>query len=237
MLTSNRETITPTRAAELLSTMERNRKASERIVAIYAHLMQSGDWCDDESTPLRFDEHGHLLDGQHRLLALIQSNQTRSFFVVRGIRASTQEVMDGGRARSLADALHLRGRANGANLAAEARYLITYERTGHFDVEGFVRATIPEALRYVEAHYDEMHVALGVGDGMQKAMRRGTAAWAALYVILSRINTTCAQRFFAGIETGEGLPSGSPILLLRQRQRLLYHELVEYSWKDSEVRG
>lgn len=67
--------VTPEIAKRWLTRNPRNRVARPATVARYARDMAAGKWHLDGS-PIRFDATGTLLDGQHRLAAIIESEAT-----------------------------------------------------------------------------------------------------------------------------------------------------------------
>jgi hypothetical protein len=72
-------TISPERALEiLLRAKPLNEIKPEKIQAI-SKLMATGKF--PTRLPIRFDRHGNLLDGHHRLAAVIESGKTIEFSV------------------------------------------------------------------------------------------------------------------------------------------------------------
>ena len=67
--------ISPEEAARFLEKNTNNRALTEQQVRYYAQQMKAGEWTYD-GQPIRFAEDGQLLDGQHRLTALVESNTT-----------------------------------------------------------------------------------------------------------------------------------------------------------------
>jgi hypothetical protein len=121
--------IGPAEASELLASQRHNRKIRTAKVEEFAGAMARGEWRLSNDA-LTVDRNGHLLNGQHRLRAVVQSGSTQPFIVMRGVTESTQETMDQGSRRSVADALTLRGDKNVARLGAMARHVFLYERDG-----------------------------------------------------------------------------------------------------------
>lgn len=65
------ETITPELAADLLSRNMKNRPVSQQRVRKYMAAMVAGKWLlNGEAIKISID--GRLIDGQHRLKAIIQ---------------------------------------------------------------------------------------------------------------------------------------------------------------------
>ncbi len=65
--------VTPEQAASWLTLNTQNRPLIERRVQHYAQIMQEGLWEADCSRPVQILNTGLLLNGQHRLTAVIQA--------------------------------------------------------------------------------------------------------------------------------------------------------------------
>lgn len=117
------ETITPRIAEEYLRFAGINRSISEPAVVRYATAMEKGQW--SLAQPIIFDQYGKLIDGQHRLAAVVRSGIPQRFNVLRGIDAIRH--MDAGRPRRPADVLHMMGYKNAPHLAAITRAVMFKE--------------------------------------------------------------------------------------------------------------
>lgn len=98
--------ITPVLAEHYLSKNTLNRNVSQRLVNKYAHDMESGSWMLNHQG-IAFYEDGSVADGQHRLLAVIQSGKTVSMMVTFGLKKPVATTIDGGRKRSLSDGIKI----------------------------------------------------------------------------------------------------------------------------------
>lgn len=83
-----------------------------------------GFWHFD-GAPIRFSDDGTLLDGQHRLHAIIQSNTTLDMLVVRGLKNETQATMDIGSVRQACNFFQMNGVKNATIVASMARGYIS----------------------------------------------------------------------------------------------------------------
>lgn len=80
-----------------------NRSLSIPHVERLARDMKAGAW-GDTPEPIAFDSNGRLIDGQHRLAAVVKSGVTICFWVATNCHLDAQKYLDAGRRRSLADA-------------------------------------------------------------------------------------------------------------------------------------
>jgi hypothetical protein len=125
------ETITPEYAIEVLETKNpRNRTVSEGIVQAYATDIKNKKWLTTHQG-IAFDEKGNLIDGQHRLWAVVFANQEVEMNVTRdipmktvrnGIEVYTMDTIDRNRPRTMGQQMSLcHGIANPNNMAAACR--------------------------------------------------------------------------------------------------------------------
>lgn len=72
----NRElvTINVQKASELLSKNFNNRELRPKNVAYFVDLIKSGEWQATKANCIQIDTAGNLINGQHRLNAIVQCN-------------------------------------------------------------------------------------------------------------------------------------------------------------------
>lgn len=117
--------VTPEKAAAWLHNNFRNRPMSDDVVAAYARDMKDGRWVPTHQG-IAFNDRDELIDGQHRLQAIIRSGVTVRMMVTFGLASTisgsemtTMDAVDRGRPRSVADQLRIQhGMKNGAAIAA-----------------------------------------------------------------------------------------------------------------------
>jgi hypothetical protein len=79
-----------------------NRNISLKNVAHLAAQIRNGSWYENPQ-PVVFSVCGRLLNGQHRLQAIVQADMPAKMAIVLDADPATYEVMDTGNKRSLAD--------------------------------------------------------------------------------------------------------------------------------------
>lgn len=121
------EKIGPDEAAALLTTNTGNRKLRKDRVENYASAMEAGRWMLTGEA-IKVDTTGRLLDGQHRLAAVIKSGATIEAVVCRGLGEETFKVLDSGMARTVGDAFGTMGKVNGNVIAATVNLVLAYEQ-------------------------------------------------------------------------------------------------------------
>lgn len=129
------ETITPQLAEIYLGKNTHNRNINKRVVDKYASDIKMGFWHFD-GAPIRFADDGTLLDGQHRLHAIIQSGSALDMLVVRGLTKETQATMDIGSVRQASNFFQMNGVRNSTIVASMARgYLCMKNNINSFYVD------------------------------------------------------------------------------------------------------
>lgn len=72
--------VTPDKAKSILALMPRNRKINNERVKSLSKIMMSGGWNENHPQGLIFNKSGNLIDGQHRLYAVIESGKAIQFY-------------------------------------------------------------------------------------------------------------------------------------------------------------
>lgn len=116
------ETVTPAVAQAWLNANKTNRKLRDGIVEQYAADMKAGNWTRC-TAPIAFYEDGDLADGQHRLWAVVESDTSQQFTILRGLDRASGLNIDTGLARSIVDNGRISGLDQGLSyeLVATAR--------------------------------------------------------------------------------------------------------------------
>lgn len=212
--------ITPEDAAELLESNTFNRTLRPGKVSQYSNDMKAGRWKMD-GAPIRFAWTGKMLDGQHRLWAVIEAGVPVEFLVVRGLEPDSQDVMDSGAGRKASDALLLHGYHNVNNLSSVIRMCILFENTSLPPSSRFnVRNQVSNAqiIDYIDKHPD---VVEDVNEVLfyRNRMDVPVSVMGFVFRQLKKISEEDAKIFLHKVATGEALEYGDPILALRSRLR------------------
>ena len=111
------ETITPEMAREYLKANVVNRKLNNRTVDLYVDQMVKGLWIMNGEA-ISFTIGGALVNGQHRLNAIIKYGKPVAFLVVRGCDENSFSTCDSGRNRTTGDVFSIKGINNNISMAA-----------------------------------------------------------------------------------------------------------------------
>lgn len=204
--------VTPELAERWLKRNLKNRNVRPQTVARYARDMKAGKWHLD-GTPIKFSADRVLLDGQHRLAAIIESGATITTAVVVGIDPTAQAVMDTGRARTAADMLAINGEKNTTTLAAAARFGLEVERN---DFNHNSEYSHEEVAAYVEANKD-LRYAVEFTHNLARKTDCPPAVAAYAFMIQARIDAFAAANFWVAASGKVGLASGDPVIAMTNR--------------------
>jgi len=147
-------TVTPKQAQEWLEGNVDNRKLREARVVQLSRVLERGEW-ELTGDAIVFDEYGTLLNGQHRLSAVVVTGISARFVILRGVPAKAQEVMDQGLARSLGDQLMRRGIPYYGNVSGALFWLHRLNYAEATGVAHYAEPALRPSLRQLLALYDQ----------------------------------------------------------------------------------
>jgi hypothetical protein len=211
--TVGRMMVTPNMATEWLEHNNRNRHIRQSHVDGLASQIKHGRWKFDGAT-IRFDADGNILDGQHRLWAVIESGEPIDTFVVQGLDSDVFPVIDTGVIRTKADVLSRLDLAQQERqtAATAVSWILRYRarkcqsslKVTNKQVFDFVSNT-PSLLRSVNfAHqfrYQERLLSCG--------------AICFLHFLMAKKDKRLADEFFSGVFYGNDLTVDTPMFFLR----------------------
>ena len=219
--------VTPEIALAWLDRNDQNRALSRDTAKVLSAEMSNGYWRENGESVV-FDRAGILIDGQHRLQAVLNSGHTYRVPVITGIEAEARPTVDTGKKRSGAANLQMAGEKNGAVLSSA---LIMWRGYAARDARAMThpasrepefRTSIPRIMEYV----DEV-------PGIREAVSESLALRAAgpgrafvpssevalvwLAIVASGASKSRAKEFLGCVLSGFNLTEDSPIVGLRRR--------------------
>lgn len=203
------EEVSPTKAAMWLQANKSNRPARRSRVTKLAQLIRSGRFRLNGEA-IKFGRSGRLLDGQHRLMAIVLADMPVKCFVIWDLDESVFPTLDRPTVRTVADALN---EPNAKALAAALSMLVAYKRNG-IDVNGWKRLEPDEALQMLP-QFPALPESVVAGAGMPRALGISRTVAATAHYLFAEKDREAANNFIERLRTGEGLMSGDPILDLR----------------------
>lgn len=207
------ERITPKAARDLLAHNGHNRNLRMPRVKELSGAMRRGEWeLNGETIKVARDE--TLLDGQHRLQAIVDSGVTISTVVVRGLPTIAQDTVDTGRRRRLADTLTLAKHPDANALAATLNVLHRHRHEQRIDFSRRTAPTPQQALALLDAN-PAIHQSVRVARRVTKKIGGPVGVFGALHFEFRLVDADSAGTFFECLENGAELSRSDPALHLR----------------------
>jgi hypothetical protein len=160
--------------------------------------MRRGDWQANGATVV-IDSQGRMIDGRHRMLAVIEADMPIDFLVVTGIDSQAQLVIDTGKSRSLEDHLHIHEVPNARHAASATRFLWEYEH-GVLQWRGDIMKrpypTLPQLAALYEKRAGDLQDGVAQAQSVFKTVRMSKAMLAGIWPVLSSIDFEDASEFY-----------------------------------------
>lgn len=201
--------MTPELASHYLSNNPSNRPINQAHVNLLAAMMSNSQWALNGET-IVVSSTGRLLDGQHRLAAVVKYGGSVPMLVASGALDAAFGTIDIGTKRTVGQICGMNGVPNAKMVAGAAAILF---RMFHGSLS--TMAVPAPCILEVVARYPELPA------WSNKARRAviSSASLLAACVYLDAIahRADLAERLIDGLKTGADLARGNPVLALRNR--------------------
>lgn len=238
-VTTDIELITPDKAKEYLAHNTNNRNLRTAHVQKLAGDIKHGRWVYNGAT-IVFNGDGTLLDGQHRLAAIIEAGTPVPITVVRGVAKSAMPTIDANVARTASDAINLTGASYAHRIAAAARMLITLKEGRNVSQR---KMSNSEILEFLNKH-PMLAEAAAESDAARVMPGSIVAAWFYLAKYVSKMPME-AEEALSVLVSGAPKYQNDPIHIYRERiikmpagmkshhkQRLFLTWTLAAAWND-----
>jgi hypothetical protein len=211
-------TITPTVATTWLKCNHNNRPVRKRHVAFLAREILLGNW-QLNGQPIVIGEDEQVLDGQHRLFAIIESGKAVQSLVVYGITPDAFRTIDTGAVRTGADALALHfpevnsTTISSSSVAVQWCHLLEQQTLSRSTQRG--RLSNTDIIEYIKQHPSVMTCSEQLQDLPREGRPMSLGPAVALYEMFGRKNQEKATTFMRRLFTGEELVRSDVEYLLR----------------------
>lgn len=216
------ETITPDLARRYIDSQVENRNVREARVKQWAQDMSRGEF-PATAQPIMFDTAGRLIDGQHRLHAIILADIPVDLMVARDVPAEHRRYIDGGAPRTAADVLHMQhGLFNRNEIVAAAKLVLLYHSAPDKTWRGTSQqpskqSVVDEVIKNIDVYE------VAAREGRRATSTTGSGRWltkssfAALSILVGRYSNFSELwlEFHDGVSTGANLSLADPRLALR----------------------
>jgi len=223
-ITTSIETITPEIAKQYLGTNADNQRNLTKTHMIHlAQQMNAGQWILN-GEPIIFSNDGRLIDGQHRLSALVYAKANIQFLVVRGVSPDGFMTIDKGKMRTNSDIMSIEKIPNSAITASVVTGCLNYRRARSTNqgqggsLNSYIRPSSTDLLKEYKMHVEEYQFAAFIGGRCRKITAPSNVGIvAALAHIVAKHDKQEIAHFWTLFQTGAGLSENDPILHLRNR--------------------
>lgn len=206
------ERITPALAEVYLGMNTTNRTMREKHVDRMVSDINEGRWHMNGSS-IVFNGDGTLLDGQHRLAAVVKSGVPVDMVVVRGVSKAAMATIDSNISRKTTDVAMMRGYRDTTQLIGTARLLISIKDTLFSAGDRSSTGAIMEFLRM----HPHLQDSVAAAKKMQKTMPvTAVAAWHYMAFYLGGYHED-ATRAMTVLETGIPYYQNDAIHVFRER--------------------
>lgn len=208
------ENITPETAQNLLDINTNNRRLNPRETKKLADEILGDNWTINGET-IKVSRTNVLLDGQHRLAAVVETGRPIWTAVVRGLPDAAMSTIDTGRSRPMSQIVSLAGFSNANHRSAVARIVMAFN-AGRTSTHG-VNISPTDMLTYL--HDEPLDAAVAMVAAATAARTPGSSTvLAAAWHICAQLDRESADIFFVEqVMNTIGLTAMSPARALRSR--------------------
>ena len=238
---TERVTVTPAIATELLAKNVGNRTLSSGFVFQLAEQMKDGKWKFTGDT-VKVSDTDRLIDGQHRLSAVVLSGIPQDMLIASGLDENVFDVIDSGKLRSAGDVLSTVGIDNPRKVATVAKFAILYKRGKFSAFSGGKRGTREKGS--LVTNQDVREFVLGnaeIEKVVDKAISMNSkfknisfTVFGGMYFILNEVDPVKCEDFFEKLVTGANLSVDDPVYAIREKFiRISANPLLKVSVSDA----
>ena len=214
--------ITKEVAEEILKGNLHNRKPNLDHVSSLASHMTNCNW-KASGDPIRISKTGRLLDGQHRLMALVKCAVPQKMLIVSDLEDEVFDVIDTGKMRNASDIFHIANINNANTMSAIVKIVKAYEsgiditnNSGAIALRKYLSpAHLIEEYNSRPEYYEELLKSASKHWSNSKILK--PSEYALINHIFSKINSSNSEEFLDKLSTGSMLDVDDPIFLLRKR--------------------
>lgn len=213
--------VTPAMAELWLMSNIGNRPLDESRMRGYVDEMNKGNWYLSTDA-IGFDTSEKLINGQHRLWAVVYHGKPVSLLVARGLPPESFNVIDTGKNRTAGDLLGISGFRAPAAMGAIARFVMAHKKGKVLTVKDGKKtlgATNAEVLEFSQKYREQIEESYEVAEKTARKFRMGLVGReiGGLYWVFSEFSKGDALKFFELYASGENMDSKHPVFTLRQK--------------------
>jgi len=187
-----------------------NRPIRQGSVNVLIEEIKEHGWNLNGET-IKFHKDGSLIDGQHRLTAIVQSGVSIKSSIFSGADDDALIKIDTGKARTAADILAMMGYSYPAIRAGGLRLICLYSRR----FKGHRNRFTPSQIIALQNEHNLNEESPVLGKSLTRLLPPTMAC--ALHHLFSEKDPQAATEFMESLKDGTGLVANSPIYVLREK--------------------
>ena len=241
-LQEQRFVVSPIMAKQILDKHNhRNRSLNDAHLSSLVRDIKRGHWIESTGTMISFAQNGQLIDGQHRLAAIVKAKKPLALSLKFGLDERSQRVIDTGRKRTYSDFIAMTEGLDAkykTERAAVTRlvYGFLHDQTNPHLYANNNKPTQSD-LYDVSAEFNQdisKAVSTVLGPGLvQKVVIGSFAAFVAVLAMHSDYSEHVGE-FFHLLGTGANLEADDPIMVVRNRL-MMRAEFRDQKEKDRTI--
>ena len=210
--------ITPSIAKQFLEANIANRRVKIPVLIQYSNDMLNGRWKEDTAETIKISKTGVVLDGQHRLMAIIKSGVSVFFTVATNLEDSVFDVIDTGSSRNSSDTFKVKGIKQDTSIPSTIAF---YNLLSKSMKQGTQKNNKSTNAMLLEQYYED--------EIFWQNIARQSHAWylsfakiiapsfiGGFYAFFTKLNESKAQEFMSQLTTGIDIKNNT-ISLLRNK--------------------
>jgi hypothetical protein len=154
-----------------------------------------------------------LVDGQHRLLAVVKADVEIDFLLVEGLEEDVFSTIDRGKKRSSADLMAVIGEKNTIALAAALTFVARYEQ----GALASRRPIPPSKMEALLAQHPAIRDSVAFVENHRAGGMIEHSTLIGCHYLFRKVDRDLADLFVENLVNGVNLASDDPIYLLRER--------------------
>ncbi len=219
--TFNVEDITPEYAQKILEYKNSNNRIVRKAnLNKLVQSINSDEW-QITNQGIAFDCEGNLLDGQHRLMAIVKTGKTLKMMVARNMDAKIFNVVDTGTARMASDILHIGGCShNSKQIAAAIKVYLFYKKYPSGSWTHCIKSTHNEIFAcYKQNELSWNNINIFISSSYRKFAFFNKGVGIAFYKLLldKGYSTEVIESFYTKFSQGSNLDVDDPMLSFRNQ--------------------
>lgn len=204
-----------------------NRPLRKLHVEKLTNDMLAGNWILTGNA-IQFDEKGCLLDGQHRLHAVIKSGVTIQAYIITGLPPESFDAVDTGMRRSISQILRMEKILYAGFVGGVAMKILNWQKCQEF-IGNAAQISIRESHKFVRANHESLLQSVRLIHATNKTPMGFPRTLAmAVHFVAKHRNQAEADYFFERLATGEQCDeSPRDHMIFRLRELIIRNSMLK----------